>query len=316
MTQISPSLIMDPIVAKPKRKYTKKSLLLPQARAEAHGQVDLQTRQENNELLYSDRGLILKTQIPKKGRPISKHSTTSSQTTTASSQQMSFRHHQPPEYQVPTSHRRYVSSPIDQGFSGEELEYRNVEGDPQYPERRRRTVDTLSAMPRSFAEGVTAQMNTLKRSSSGMQKSHSMDGYHGRSIENKRKSVVGGSVGGGGRGTIGYGTDGQFEDVNEETGSNFFDEEFDDSAADARSRKRTSGSDLDYLGVDGIGAGRVGYADGGSVRRSINLQGGNKTWHGATLGSERRRPRSLVLPRGRGEPALPWTNMLDSGSGE
>ncbi|KAG9068871.1 hypothetical protein KI688_011160 [Linnemannia hyalina] len=472
MTQIPLSPIMDPIVVKPKRKYTKKSSLLPQARAETHGQVDLQTRQENNELLYSDRGLILKTQIPKKGRPISKHSTTSSQSTpnltslgilpashhyfskagtpssssssamsslvaaaagrspsdstlsthssssqgahpsvvsdqrgpvisptgrrpgrppsnpslprhahsqsyssgpsisfppphsgqarplasptahefdlhftrykdpqtpqelddnrfsayedrsptlsiaTTASSQPSFRHHQLPEYQVPTSRRRYVSSPIDQVFSGENLEHRNVEGDPRYPEQWRMTVDAPSAMPpRSFAEGVTAQMNTLKRSSSGMQKSLSMDGHHSRSIENRRMTVGGSGVGGGGRGTMGYGTDGQFEDVNEETGSNFFDEEFDDSAADARSKKRTSGSDLDYSGVDGIGIGRVGNADGGSVRRSVNQKGGNKTWHGITLGSERRRPRSLVLPRGRGEPALPWTNMLDSGLG-
>ncbi|KAF9285130.1 hypothetical protein BGZ88_009651 [Linnemannia elongata] len=472
LTQISPSPIMDPTVVKPKRKYTKKSSLLPQARTETHDQVNVQTRQESNKLLYSDRGLILKTQIPKKGRPISKHSTTSSQSTptltslgilpashhyfskaeppsslsssamsglvaaatgrylsestlnthnsspqgqhsplmtdqrspvisatsrrpgrphsnsslsrhahsqsysggpsisfppphsgqtqplpsptahefdlhstrckdrqnlqelddnrfsayqdrsatlpvatTASSQQSLFRHRQLPEYQFPTSHRRYVSSPIDQEFSGEELEYRNEEGDPRYPEGQRMTVDTPSTMPPpSFAEGVPAQMNTLKRSSSGMQKSLSMDGYHSRPIEDRR-SVGGSSVGGGERGTMGYGPGGKFEDVNEEAGSNFFDEEFDDSAVDTRSRKRISGSDLDYSGVDGIGVGSVGNdGGGGGVRRRINQQGGNKTWHGATSGLERRRPRSLVLPRGRGEPVLPWMNMLDSGS--
>lgn len=147
-----------------------------------------------------------------------------------------------------------------------------------------------------------------------MQKSLSMDGYHNRPIENRRRSVGGSSVGSGGRGAMGYGTNGQFEDVNEEAGSNFFDEEFDDSAVDARSRKRISGSDLDYSGVDGIEASSVGNPGGGSVRRRVNQQGGNKTWHGTTLGSERR-PRSLVLPRCRGELALPWTNMLDSESG-
>ncbi|KAK5816398.1 hypothetical protein F5H01DRAFT_404977 [Linnemannia elongata] len=473
LTQISPSPIMDPTVVKPKRKYTKKSSLLPQARTETHDQVNVQTRQESNKLLYSDRGLILKTQIPKKGRPISKHSTTSSQSTptltslgilpashlyfskaeppsslsssamsglvaaatgrylsestlnthnsspqgqhsplmtdqrspvisatshrpgrplsnsslsrhahsqsysggpsisfppphsgqaqplpsptahefdlhstrykdrqnlqelddnrfsayqdrsptlpvatTASSQQPLFRHRQLPEYRFPTSHRRYVSSPIDQEFSGEELEYRNEKGDPRYPEGQRMTVDTPSTLPPpSFAEGVPAQMNTLKRSISGMQKSLSMDGYHSRPIEDRRRSVGGNIVGGGKRGTMGYEPGGKFEDVNEEAGSNFFDEEFDDSAVDTRSRKRISGSDLDYSGVDGIGVGRVGNdGGGGGVRRRINRQGGNKTWHGATSGLERRRPRSLVLPRGRGEPALPWMNMLDSGS--
>lgn len=147
-----------------------------------------------------------------------------------------------------------------------------------------------------------------------MQKSLSMDGYHNRSIENRRRrSVGGGGVGCGGRGAMGYGTDGQFEDVNEEAGSNFFDEEFDDSAVDARSRKRISGSDLGYSGVDGIGAESAGNAGSGSVRRRVNHQGSNRTWHGATLGSERR-PRSLVLPRGGGELALPWTDMLDPGS--
>jgi hypothetical protein len=101
--------------------------------------------------------------------------------------------------------------------------------------------------PQSFAEGVLAQMNTLKRSSSRMQKRLSMDGYHSRPIENRRRrSAGGGSIGCEERGTMGCGTDGQLEDVNEEAGSNFFDEEFDDSAVDARSRKRASGSYLDY----------------------------------------------------------------------
>ncbi|KAG0292392.1 hypothetical protein BGZ97_005608, partial [Linnemannia gamsii] len=128
-------------------------------------------------------------------------------------------------------------------------------------------------------------------------------------MENRRRRSVGGiSVGGGGSGSMGYGTDGQFEDVNEEVGSNFSDEEFDDFADDARSRKRVSGSDLDYSGVDGVAVSGGGT---GSVRRRVNQQGGNKTWHGTTIGSERRRPRSLVLPRGCGEPALPWTTMLD-----
>ncbi|KAF8943591.1 hypothetical protein BGZ47_005261 [Haplosporangium gracile] len=81
MVQISPSSVRDSIVVKPKRKYTKKSSFLPQAMAENYDRVDFQSKQESNELLYSDRGLILKTQIPKKGRPISKHSTTSSQST-------------------------------------------------------------------------------------------------------------------------------------------------------------------------------------------------------------------------------------------
>lgn len=151
-----------------------------------------------------------------------------------------------------------------------------------------------------------------------MQKSLSMDGYHNRPMENRRRSAGDSSVsgGGGGRGSMGYGTDGQFEDVNEEVGGNFFDEEFDDSAVDARSRKRISGSDLEHSGIDGTAVGG-GTGGANSARRRANQQGGNKTWHGATIGSERRRPRSLVLPRGRGEPALPWTTSpnLESRSG-
>ncbi|KAG0283153.1 hypothetical protein BGZ96_012471 [Linnemannia gamsii] len=81
IAHISPSPTMDPIAFKSKRKYTKKSSLDPQAMFEGRNLADFQLKQENNELLYSDRGLILKTQIPKKGRPISKHSTTSSQNT-------------------------------------------------------------------------------------------------------------------------------------------------------------------------------------------------------------------------------------------
>ncbi|KAK3847133.1 MAG: hypothetical protein J3R72DRAFT_186261 [Linnemannia gamsii] len=521
-TQVPPSSTMEPaVVVKPKRKYTKKSSLLPQSIIESRDQAEFQPKQRSNELLFSDRGLILKTQIPKKGRPISKHSTTSSQSTptpaslgilpashhyftktgmavasspsyafsvksglvaaaavisgrypsdpalstshasssqevehrggiqrisptghrpgrpptnpslsrhthsqscsspslsstsfpppstsrsgqsrpilspiapefdlhssvprytdrhsrphgldvtsrfstyrdrsptlsvatTASSSQLSYRHkHQYSDQQrsSSSSHRRYVSSPIDQEFSGEEFEhYEENEDDDDasiYPGRRRRTADNPSSTAtimslRSFGEGVPTQMNTLKRSSSGMQKSLSMDGYHSRPVENRRRMSVGG---GGGSGSVsegqasmgafgyGYGTaNGQFEDVNEEIGSNFYDDGFDDDDAvnSQRSRKRISGSDLDYSRlVDTAG----GIGGGSAQRRAVHVhQGGNsnnsginKTRHEGVPESERRRPRSLVLPRGRGELALPWTSamtitaaMLDSGSG-
>ncbi|KAF9097953.1 hypothetical protein BGX23_007491 [Mortierella sp. AD031] len=79
--QVSPSTTMDPVIVKPKRKYTKKSSLLPQSMGESCDPVEFQSKQERNELLCADRGLIFKTQIPKKGRPISKHSSTSTQST-------------------------------------------------------------------------------------------------------------------------------------------------------------------------------------------------------------------------------------------
>ncbi|KAF9122353.1 hypothetical protein BGW39_009797 [Mortierella sp. 14UC] len=91
MTQVSPSPTIEPVAAvKLKRKYTKKSSLLPLSMAESRDQTtvaDLHSKQQamRNELLYSSRGLILKTQIPKKGRPISKHSTTSQSTPTLAS---------------------------------------------------------------------------------------------------------------------------------------------------------------------------------------------------------------------------------------
>ncbi|KAG0090657.1 hypothetical protein BGZ92_002497 [Podila epicladia] len=69
-------------LAKPKRKYTKKS----------PGHVTLSETPEpepmdhsTEMMLQSDRGLILKTQIPKKGRPISKHAGTPQSTPTLSS---------------------------------------------------------------------------------------------------------------------------------------------------------------------------------------------------------------------------------------
>ncbi|KAG0263313.1 hypothetical protein BGZ95_003816, partial [Linnemannia exigua] len=101
-----------------------------------------------------------------------------------------------------SSHRRYVSSPIHQEFSGEEFEYYEENDDDNgdddassYQERQRRTVDNLSSAAtamslRSFGEGVPTQMNTLKRSSSGMQKSLSMDGYYSRPVENRRRMSV------------------------------------------------------------------------------------------------------------------------------
>ncbi|KAF9980343.1 hypothetical protein BGZ65_005209, partial [Modicella reniformis] len=36
---------------------------------------------QESDALHSDQGLVLKTQIPKKGRPISKHSSSASQST-------------------------------------------------------------------------------------------------------------------------------------------------------------------------------------------------------------------------------------------
>ncbi|KAF9204557.1 hypothetical protein BGZ49_005167 [Haplosporangium sp. Z 27] len=77
------SSTMEPDTFKPKRKYTKKSTYSPSA-LESPSQETSKAVQEG-ELLQSDRGLILKTQIPKKGRPISKHSSISQSTPTLSS---------------------------------------------------------------------------------------------------------------------------------------------------------------------------------------------------------------------------------------
>ncbi|KAF9361356.1 hypothetical protein BGX26_003868 [Mortierella sp. AD094] len=83
LDQYSTSPLTEPEIAKPKRKYTKKTTHSPSL-LENPNQEASRTVQES-ELLQSDRGLILKTQIPKKGRPISKHSSISQSTPTLSS---------------------------------------------------------------------------------------------------------------------------------------------------------------------------------------------------------------------------------------
>lgn len=75
---------MEAILVKPKRKYTKKTsvshLSLFEAGFARIPMEDIPAAPES-ELLQSDRGLVLKTQIPKKGRPISKHPSAASQST-------------------------------------------------------------------------------------------------------------------------------------------------------------------------------------------------------------------------------------------
>ncbi|KAG0024477.1 hypothetical protein BGZ80_002428 [Entomortierella chlamydospora] len=83
LDQNSTSPLTEPEIAKPKRKYTKKTTVSPSL-LENPNQEASHAVQEG-ELLQSDRGLILKTQIPKKGRPISKHSSISQSTPTLSS---------------------------------------------------------------------------------------------------------------------------------------------------------------------------------------------------------------------------------------
>ncbi|KAI8601320.1 hypothetical protein EDD21DRAFT_443801 [Dissophora ornata] len=78
---LSPTVETDTL--KSKRKYTKKPSIF-QSMLEVPNQAEPETKQESD-LLQSDRGLILKTQIPKKGRPISKHSSTPQSTPTLSS---------------------------------------------------------------------------------------------------------------------------------------------------------------------------------------------------------------------------------------
>ncbi|KAI9231155.1 MAG: hypothetical protein BYD32DRAFT_227756 [Podila humilis] len=68
-------------LAKPKRKYTKKS---SQAMSSDTPEPEMMVPTEEM-MLQSDRGLILKTQIPKKGRPISKHASMPQSTPTLSS---------------------------------------------------------------------------------------------------------------------------------------------------------------------------------------------------------------------------------------
>ncbi|GJJ68890.1 hypothetical protein EMPS_01236 [Entomortierella parvispora] len=75
---------MESVLVKPKRKYTKRAPVSQHGLSEA-GSVripmdDIPAVPES-ELLQSDRGLVLKTQIPKKGRPISKHPSAASQST-------------------------------------------------------------------------------------------------------------------------------------------------------------------------------------------------------------------------------------------
>ncbi|KAF9114665.1 hypothetical protein BGX27_010151 [Mortierella sp. AM989] len=79
----STSSLVEPATGKSKRKYNKKSSR-SLSMLENPSQVGSHIVQES-ELLQSDRGLILKTQIPKKGRPISKHSSASQSTPTFSS---------------------------------------------------------------------------------------------------------------------------------------------------------------------------------------------------------------------------------------
>ncbi|KAG0343114.1 hypothetical protein BG004_005483 [Podila humilis] len=70
--------------SRPKRKYIKKS----PRQAQATGTLSLEsltTPASEEMMLHSDRGLILKTQIPKKGRPISKHGVATQSTPTLTS---------------------------------------------------------------------------------------------------------------------------------------------------------------------------------------------------------------------------------------
>lgn len=70
-------------LAKPKRKYMKKSS--GQVMSSHTPEPETMTPSTEEMMLQSDRGLILKTQIPKKGRPISKHAGTPQSTPTLSS---------------------------------------------------------------------------------------------------------------------------------------------------------------------------------------------------------------------------------------
>ncbi|KAF9438987.1 hypothetical protein BGZ76_001882 [Entomortierella beljakovae] len=73
---------LDHAMNKPKRRYTKKS---PTSLSAVESQIQTASlNAQESELLQSDRGLILKTQIPKKGRPISKHSSSQSTPTLSS----------------------------------------------------------------------------------------------------------------------------------------------------------------------------------------------------------------------------------------
>ncbi|KAF9915557.1 hypothetical protein BX616_005873 [Lobosporangium transversale] len=69
---------LEAAIVKPKRKYIKKpSTLQLMVQTSSQAKISPLAKQEDDPLLQSDRGLILKTQIPKKGRPISKHASTS-----------------------------------------------------------------------------------------------------------------------------------------------------------------------------------------------------------------------------------------------
>ncbi|KAF9923074.1 hypothetical protein FBU30_006838 [Linnemannia zychae] len=442
-TQIS-SPALDSSIIKPKRKYIKKSTLLSQATTERYSQSKFQPKRESNELLYSDRGLILKTQIPKKGRPISKHSTNSPQCTTIStslsnlptsqlyiaksnsasstsltistatsnrhsvdslphreyqistfesqtnhdipltgrrlgrplsntlsrnvhsqsytgtfsssssrsqneqtqpisnptshefdrnSSQYSNRHEQgsdnsrllpcrgrSPTFSVmttvspsqhpsrqlgdqndqsmPSSHHQYTASPIDQQFSVEELGVHEEDSKSGHLDQRYRSAGNISALPhRSFTEGIPTKLNTLKRSSSGMQKSLSMDGCHVRSIDARRRLSTndGGSANRerGESDPMSYDSKERCEKI-DKFGSKFSDNGYDDDTTfDMRSRKRISGSDLNRVE-------RGDSCDGGSGIKRIHHgshSSKDNSWHEMNLKGDHRRPQSLVLLR-------------------